>query len=133
MVDEGPGILNWAVDGLRWLYSALESNSGRLPLTASQIGRINRAIAESDSLRVFLRERVRTSSTNDLATDELLIGYAGWCADQDLHPIPEGVAQKLLPTLMLELFQVARSKSVIRSGRERNGYSRVELNSGATT
>jgi putative DNA primase/helicase len=69
LVDEGPGILNWAVDGLRWLYSALESNSGRLPLTAAQSGRINRAIAESDSLRVFLRERVRTSATNDLATD----------------------------------------------------------------
>ncbi|MBL9138656.1 MAG: bifunctional DNA primase/polymerase [Verrucomicrobiales bacterium] len=132
LVDEGPGILNWAVDGLRWLYSALESNSGRLPLTAAQSGRINRAIAESDSLRVFLRERVRTSSTNDLATDELLTAYAGWCADQDLHPIPESVAQKLLPTLMLELFQVARSKSVVRNGRDRNGYSRVELTLGAT-
>ena len=101
--EEGQGILNWAVEGLRMLFAELKEGNGRLRLTDAQRSRIHRALAESDSLRIFLQEGVRWDSDSDLTGDEILSAYATWCSDRELTPMPDGIAQRLLPTLMLEL------------------------------
>lgn len=56
--EEGPGILNWALDGLRMLLKDIEE-TGDIRLTDRQAGVVDSLLAESDSLRFFLRECVQ--------------------------------------------------------------------------
>lgn len=125
--DEGPGILEWAIGGLALLFRALDEGNGRLPLTDGQRQRIERALAESDSLKIFLTERVRWDSAADLTTDEIVQGYAVWSHERELSPMPDGLVQRVLPDLMMELFRTARATDIDRDGRNRRGYRHVDF------
>lgn len=125
--EEGPGILNWAIEGLRLLFAELKEGNGRLRLNDAQRSRVHRALAESDSLRIFLGESVRWDSDGDLTVEEIMSAYATWCGDRELSPMPDGVAHRLLPTLMLEMFQTARSRSLERDGKAKQGFRSVSL------
>lgn len=125
--EEGPGILNWAIEGVRLLFEELKAGNGRLRLSDGQRNRIHRALSESDSLRIFLGEGVRWDSDSDLTVEEVMSAYGSWCADRDLAPVPDTVAQRLMPTLMLELFQTARSSSIERRGKQKRGFRNVAL------
>ncbi len=125
--EEGPGILNWALQGVRMLFEDIADHGARLQLTAEQQKRIDRALSESDSLRLFLIDGVRWDSSADVTTEEVLSAYSEWCNAEDIAPMPDRVAQNQLPTLMLELFQTAKSSSVERDGKSRKGYRNVTL------
>ena len=123
--SEGPGLLNWAIEGLKLLFAELDANNGRLKLDQVQIDRVDKLILESQSLKGFLKEEVRWDVEADLATSEILEAYAEWCERKNIEQIPEFVAQKQLPHLMLELFKVSKSKDIDRNGRGCNGFARV--------
>jgi P4 family phage/plasmid primase-like protien len=123
--SEGPGLLNWAMDGLKMLFKELDENNGRLRLDQAQIDRVDRLILESQSLKGFLKEEVRWDVEADLSTSEILEAYADWCERKQIEPIPEFVAQKQLPHLMLELFKVSKSNDIDRNGKNLRGFARV--------
>ncbi len=125
--EEGPGILNWAIDGVRLLFDELKAGNGRLRLSDGQRKRVQTALAESDSLRIFLGEGVRWDSASDVTVEEIMAAYANWCADREISPMPDGVAQRVLPTLMLELYQAARRNDIERRGRQKRGFCNVTL------
>lgn len=125
--EEGAGILNWALRGAQQLFAEIAAHGARLQLTADQQKRVDRALSESDSLRLFLVDGVRWDARDDVTTEEILRAYAEWCDAEDILPMPDHVAQKQLPTLMLELFQAPRSGSIIRDGRNRKGYSGLAI------
>ena len=122
--EEGSGILNWALEGLAMLLADV-AEIGDIRLTERQLGLVDSLLAESDSLRVFLRERIERAEGDALTTSEIVEGYAEFCPERGWEPMPITAIHRQLESLMLELFQVCRSNSVQRDGKAQKGYRGV--------
>ena len=122
--EEGPGILNWALQGIRLLLQDVE-DAGDIHLSDRQIHLIDALMAESDSLRHFLEEQVISDPHGDLTGDEIVEAYAQYCPDKGWNALPITVLQKQLPELMLELFQTTKAGSIQRDGRNQRGFRKV--------
>ncbi len=121
---EGAGILNWALAGAAALLKDLEE-CGRFQLTAEQERRIDALLAESDSVRAFLRANVASDDGADVTTDELCEEYSRYCENLDWRPLSRREVERMLPDLMLELFNVSKRNDIRRDGKSRKGYSGV--------
>lgn len=122
--EEGPGILNWALGGLRMLLTDI-AETGDIRLTPRQSGVVDSLLAESDSLRFFLSENVVKASGSDLTVGEIVQAYAHYCPDQGWDPLPESQIGRQLPSLMLELFQTVKANSCQRDGKSARGFRGV--------
>jgi len=121
---EGPGILNWALHGLGLLLMDIES-LGDIYLTEAQDGRIDALLAESDSLKHFLKERVTSDDDGDLSKQEIIEAYAEYCPTKGWNAKPITIIQKELEGLMLELFCTSASNSIPRGDTNVKGFRRV--------
>jgi phage/plasmid-associated DNA primase len=122
--EEGPGILNWALEGLRMLLTDIRE-TGDIRLTPRQSGVVDSLLAESDSLRFFLDSNVVKSPGSDLTVGEIVQAYAHYCPDQGWDPLPESQIGRQLPSLMLELFQTVKANSCQRDGKSARGFRGV--------
>lgn len=123
---EGAGILNWALAGACSVLRDLESG-GRVVLSNEQHRRVDALLAESDSLRAFIRECVRLSPGDSATTDELTEAYSRFCDRMDWTPVSLQDAQRDLPDLMLSAFGLSRRNDVKREGKARKGYLGVAI------
>ena len=122
--EEGSGILNWALEGLGLLLADV-NEIGDVKTTERQRAIVDSLLSESDSLRVFLRERVNHADDEALTTAELVEHYAEFCPERGWDPLPITAIHRQLESLMLELFQVCRSNSVQRDGKSQKGFRGV--------
>jgi phage/plasmid-associated DNA primase len=126
--EEGSGILNWALEGLALLLKDVDE-TGDVRLTERQRAMVDSLLEESDSLRVFLRERVERADDGALTTQEIVERYAEFCPERGWDPLPITAIHRQLESLMLELFQVCRSNSVERDGKSQKGFRGVTFKS----
>jgi len=124
--EEGPGILNWALHGLHMLLRDIKE-TGDIRLTPRQAGVVDSLLAESDSLRFFLRECVQLEKGSDLTVSEIVQAYAHYCPERGWDPLPESKINNQLPSLMMEMFQSVRCNDCSRNGKAARGYRRVKL------
>lgn len=122
--EEGPGILNFALEGLRMTFKDI-AERGDIHLAELQEDRIESLLAESDSLRHFLTECVISDPVGDLSSAEIVERYAEYCPQKGWNAKPITVVYRELEGLMLELFRVAKSNSIKRDGKSIRGFSRV--------
>jgi phage/plasmid-associated DNA primase len=122
--DEGAGILNFFIAGLAMLLRDIEE-TGDIVLTERQKGIVGGLLAESDSLRIFLSERIERDEALDLSVNEIVEEYAKFCPDQGWEPLPITDVHRSLEGLMLEIFHITKSHDVKRNGRSVRGFSRV--------
>ena len=66
--EEGSGILRWALAGFVKLQAEF-ANRGDFELTATQRQRVDSLLAESESLRLFVRERLARHEYGDVIHD----------------------------------------------------------------
>lgn len=121
---EGSGILNWALQGLAALLQDV-AEIGDIRLTGRQSGTVDSLLAESDSLRQFLKDRVAKSDEGDLTVNEIVQAYAEYCPTKGWNPMPITVIQRQVEGLMLELFQTVKNHCVERSGKQQKGFTHV--------
>jgi hypothetical protein len=128
LVDaEGPGILNWALQGLDALIKDV-SETGDIRLTQRQKDSVISLLSESDSLRVFLEEKVTCEIGNDLTVSEIVQAYAEFCPTRGWNPMSITVVERDLPGLMLELFHVVKVHSISRIGSpQQRGFNHVRF------
>lgn len=139
LAREGPGILNFYLDGLRMLFSDYEQ-TGDIILPKSQQKRIDDLLNESDSLRIFVTTKIirddsktKEGESHSLTTDEIVSDYWADCIKvKNWTPVSKGEAEKQLPDLMLRYFNVTKTNDVERGGHKR-GYWHVKFNYGATS
>jgi phage/plasmid-associated DNA primase len=124
--QEGSGILNWAIAGAAMLLDEI-AETGDIALTERQRKVVDGLLAESDSLRFFLRNKVQKSESDDLSVDEIIEAYAKFCPEMGWAPLPITVIHKSLDGLMLELFHVLKAHSLKRDGRSMRGFRGVGL------
>lgn len=106
--EEGPGILNWALQGLGLLLADIDE-TGDIRLTRRQTDFVDSLLVESDSLRFFLRQNVVRRDGSSLTVDEIVQAYDRYCPERGWEPLPEGQITRQLPPLMLELFHAVRT------------------------
>ena len=125
--DEGSGILRWALAGFVKLQQEF-AERGDFMLTDAQRGRIDSLLAESDSLRLFVREALERDDYGDVTTGEFQQGYAEFCADKGWNALPITVVERHAADVMLDVWQVAKNHCVERDGKKSNrGWKRVRL------
>jgi phage/plasmid-associated DNA primase len=124
---EGSGILNWALLGVQRLLAEIPDEGGDFGLTERQRGVVESLLAESDSLRHFLQERVVADKWGDVIVNELVEAYAAYCPERKWQPLPITEVQNKLETLMLELFGVTKRHDVKRNDKNQRGFSGVRL------
>ncbi len=73
--QEGSGILNWALQGLKMTLEDIKIH-GDIQLTKAQIDIVDAFLAESDSLRHFLNDCVVIDMMKDLSVQEIIESYA---------------------------------------------------------
>jgi phage/plasmid-associated DNA primase len=126
--EEGAGILNYFIAGLGMLLRDIDqSTDGDIALTERQKGIVDSLLAESDSLRFFLSDRVERAGGADVSVNEMIEAYAAFCPDMGWNPMPITEVQHSLEGLMLELFQVTKSHCVKRDGSSVRGFFGVGL------
>jgi phage/plasmid-associated DNA primase len=124
---EGSGILNFALRGLEDAWRDIAENGGRFKLAKIHNARVDKLLNESDSLRVFLKDSIAVEARRDLTAAEILEQYYRDCIDEELSPVPLSDARKILDSLMMELFGVSRSGSILRDGKNQRGFSGVRF------
>ncbi len=122
--EEGPGILNWALQGLHLLLKDIEE-TGTIRLTDRQMGVVDSLLAESDSLRWFLTDMVKRQKGTDLSVHEIMQAYADYCPDKGWQPMKDAQITYQLPSLMMDLFQAVRANSCQRDGKAARGFRGV--------
>src|SRR5215470_5252672 len=85
--EEGAGILNFFIAGLGMLLRDIDA-TGDIVLTERQTGIVDSLLAESDSLRFFLKEHVQRDDDADLSVKEIVEEYAAFCPEQGWNPLP---------------------------------------------
>ena len=123
---EGDGILNWALAGLVDLFQDIAA-TGDIALTPRQRGIVDALLTESDSLGHYLQDRVVKDATGDLTVEEIVAGYLQHCPARGWVPIPTSLIQRRLEERMLELFQTAKSNSIVRDGVCCRGFRNVRF------
>jgi putative DNA primase/helicase len=124
---EGSGILNWALLGAQMVLTEIPDEGGDFALTERQNEIVDSLLAESDSLRHFLQDRVIADTYGDVTVTELVEAYAAYCPERRWQPMPVTEVHNKLEGLMLELFGVTKSHDIERNDKNQRGFSRVKF------
>jgi putative DNA primase/helicase len=126
LAQEASGILRWMVDGA--IMHLRECDAvGDYQLSKEQAGRVDELLAESDSIRQFVSERIQPAKGRDLATNEIVSAYFDYCDEKGWTAFPSKAVEHALPDLMLELFRTSLNSHVERNDKRQKGYSNVSL------
>ena len=126
MEEEGSGILNWFLIGALRLRRLSESGR-RFPLTEAQEDRIDALLAESDSLRLFVKRRIEREEDASLTTEEILIAYENFCANQNWTALPKHRFEQQLGPLMMEFHRAGKRNDISRGTSIKRGFKHVRL------
>lgn len=123
---EGSGIVNWFVIGALRLRE-LSRQRQDIPLTLAQEERIETLLAESDSLRLFVKQCVRRSPEMSATGDELLAAYENYCSVKGWVTLPRKRFEQQLGPLMMEFHQAAKRNDLKRGNTAKRGFMHVEV------
>jgi putative DNA primase/helicase len=126
LAEEASGILRWMVEGA--IMHLRECDAiGDYQLTEKQNGRVDALLAESDSIRHFVIERIQYAKGSDLATNEIVSTYFAYCDEKGWAACSSKTAERDLPDLMLELFRSSVNSHVKRNDQRVKGYPNVSF------
>jgi len=92
---EGPGILNWCLEGLERIHS----NDNRLPIPTAVKNAVENYRSESDTVRHFIRSRFVIGDTGQITKAELYDQYLVFCENEG----DPAISKKAYSKRMLEI------------------------------
>ena len=107
--EEGPGILNWLIEGYR-------KAKRKLDMTAAQTARVASVIMQSASLPDFVDRFIQADPEDNITVAEIIEAYAKHCAAMGWTPVPASVAEKQLPDMLLQRFGITKAHDLKRNG-----------------
>jgi putative DNA primase/helicase len=119
--------LNWALLGAQKVLNEIPDEGGDFKMTQRQSEVVDSLLAESDSLRHFLQDRVIADTYGDVTVTELVEAYAAYCPERRWQPMAVTEVHNKLEALMLEMFGVTKSHDIKRNEKNQRGFSRVKL------
>ena len=125
--EEGEGILHWMIDGSIALLADLEQ-FGSVRLSDTQTRRVEDLLAESDSIRAFVRDCVeKADPCFDITTSELTAAYFDYCDSRGWEAWPRRRFETSATDIMMEIHRAARRNDIERDGTKHRGYSNVRF------
>jgi P4 family phage/plasmid primase-like protien len=125
--EEGTGILLWMVEGAIEHLQELNATGG-FTLSEEQKARVDTLLAESDSVREFVRTRLKPSLSpgHDITVEELVQGYATFCTSRNWYAVAPATVQKQLPELIATMHQIHQRHDIKRDGLAQRGFKDLE-------
>lgn len=122
--DEGSGVLNWALEGLR----QLRGDNWHFKLTPAQESVVDRALLESDSPRVFARECLVKSENSLLTQDDCFNSYLEYCKIREWTPMPKPKANGIIENqIMLHFTCGLRNDIKGSNGKDQRGWKGIKV------
>jgi phage/plasmid-associated DNA primase len=126
--EEGPGILNWMIEGAAKLLQH------GFPNESLSSKRVKRLLQESNSVFGFLTTCIeKTDSGAGISVDELASKYTNWCQSNDWEPLWGPAGRRKLTMGLESLFHVPQAHDIVRNGRNLRGYNGVAFKSPTPT
>lgn len=121
--EEGPGILNWALEGLRMLEA-----DGDWLLSEAQKETLNDILDESASITKFVKDRLEPTKNGGMTTENLYAGYRNYCTERGWVGFSEhAFVRKIGDPIYAKFKVVGDNKIEIAPGVERRGYPGIRL------
>jgi phage/plasmid-associated DNA primase len=98
-----------------------------IQLTAAQEDCIESLLAESDSLRLFIKQCVRRERGASITSDEILAAYENYCATKGWSALPRKRFESQAGPLMMEFHQAAKRNDLKRGNTSKRGFMHVEI------
>jgi P4 family phage/plasmid primase-like protien len=127
--EEGPGILNWMIEGAVQHLRELAEH-GDFVLTPRQQERIDALLSESDSVRSFVQNCLTRDEGSDVTTEELNAAYRDYCDARGWDALATRQVETQLPDLILERFRIAKRNDIPRGKGKNRGYSHLGIKGG---
>jgi len=124
--EEGPGILNWMIEGAKRAIRELDLH-GDILLTQNQKERVESLLAESDSVRHFVKKCVIRDHRCDVTVAELTTAHTDFCESMGWEPETVRRVENVLADVMLDVHRVAKRTDIKRDGRSQRGFMHVRL------
>lgn len=128
IAEEGAGILNWMIEGaIKYLQD--DEDYGDFYLTDEQKQRVTGLLAESDSIRQFVRDRVVPCDGSDMTVAELQKAYFDYCEDFAWHAADRQDFRSSIGDLMLEIHHVGKRHDIPRGtgAQHQRGFKGVTI------
>jgi P4 family phage/plasmid primase-like protien len=123
---EGPGILNWCIEGAVRLLAELQEH-GRIQLTEAQKQRVDALLCESDSVRHFVTKCVAADPAGDVTVAELLTAYNAFCESQGWQAVTVRQFESQVCDHMVSVHHAHKRTDIQRNDKNQRGYARVSL------
>jgi P4 family phage/plasmid primase-like protien len=132
--DEGPGILNWMLEGAVELLATFDAQEP-FPVTPEQRERVNNLLSESDAARTFLSTCVERSAfpLDSITSADLFTAYLAFCDERSWAPQTQRSFEMKAKDLMVQLHRACASKNLNRKdgGAGQRGFQGVVLKQSA--
>lgn len=118
--EEGPGVLNWMLDGL----DALRASKWQIELNEHHQRRVDDLLLESASHREFLRERlVKDSTAEGLTVADAHVAYVEFCNDRGWAAMSQNHFSKAMPEAVAQAYGLAARHDVKGAdGKAKRGW-----------
>jgi P4 family phage/plasmid primase-like protien len=124
--EEGSGIFNFFLVGAARLKE-ISREGGRFPISPSQEDRVETLLAESDSLRLFIKQNVIREEGASLTTEEILYAYENFCSEHNWTAVAKRRFEQQLGPLMMEFHRAGKRNDIARGSTPRRGFRHVRL------
>jgi hypothetical protein len=84
-------------------------------------------LAESDSLRAFITQRIVRNPEASLTVDELVAEYENYCAHLGWVALTKAQAERNLGPIMMEIHRAAKRNDIKRGTSQKRGYMGICL------
>ena len=130
LAEEGPGILNWALDGAKEI---IMSGSSRLPCSDSQRLALDYLFNASDPIGFFLGSTLHQQVGSYVTGEDLFRAYRDFATSNGLPNYNQHRFQRECPDAMMRLFGIPLRRDIKRpdgTGRMTNraGYAHIAFN-----
>lgn len=120
--DEGPGILNWMLDGLE----QLRADGFDLKLNERQKKRVDDLLLASQSEIMFVKECIKSSPTGELFAGDALDKYLHFCEERGWTPLRKEQFSKRFADLLARQFFVSQRHDLVDDqGNTRRGWKGI--------
>lgn len=127
LASEASGILNWMIEGAMVLLAEVAEH-GKMVMTDKQKDRVDSLLAESDSIKQFVRQGLASSDHfSTVTTQEMVTAYVHYCEERGWNPLPTRKVESALPDAMLEIHRLSRRNDVQRAEKNQRGYYGIRI------
>lgn len=131
IVEEGAGILNWAIEGL----AALDEAGFKLLLNERQQGVRDDLLSESESYKIWAHERVvrdqGDGAPSRLMVEDAFSDYIGFCDERDWVPLTRKSFTRRVSDVIAREFHVTMRRDLrTENGTYGRGWSGITVKGG---